>query len=591
MGLGLGFEIKKVFEQIYSIGRVKNFVGFLEPTFFCYNTVMKTLPKFIILFSIILPASSLAAGLDYASIYKLANEKIIIQNGALETKTYSLCQVANLSCQNIGSNELVATPTDDLEQKSILANLKTTYSEIWNSSRIQFSTTNRYLVYYISSKVNKDQYRRHIVIDLKNTETPKRSEIKNQIKNWDLLTEENRLFSFSPDESFFIYVDDRGGYPTLYQANLPQTGKTLVSKKLFARNYSIGDFLVWDKNTLYFYANRDGTNTWTLYRYKLDTGDLKKIAGDISYGEKIYRSDDYLLFTHLVKNRKLVSRYDPTDGSIKNFVTASIANPFPNLVRKETTLAGRQASIVRTTKTPGKPLIIWLHGGPYRQIAPVGTYHAYQSYAVYDWMLDQLAEGGAIVAKVDYVGSYGYGRQFADSIVGQVGQKDVADVLAVTKELKALYNPSSIYLIGNSYGGYLALRTLVEKPADYKGVVSINGVTDWTKLLEHYQNSIFNTYFKGLRADDNDSLFQQANITTRLDRVTNQKILLVQNSADKTIPPVQASWLAGILEARHKPFDYVTYAGEDHVFAQSKNLVNLCQKINDLVKTKAKCEW
>src|SRR3989339_520111 len=138
LGLGLGFEIKKVFEQIYSIGRVKNFVGFLEPTFFCYNTVMKTLPKFIILFSIILPASSLAAGLDYASIYKLANEKIIIQNGALETKTYSLCQVANLSCQNIGSNELVATPTDDLEQKSILANLKTTYSEIWNSSRIQF---------------------------------------------------------------------------------------------------------------------------------------------------------------------------------------------------------------------------------------------------------------------------------------------------------------------------------------------------------------------------------------------------------------------------------------------------------------------
>ena len=557
---------------------------------------MKTLSKFIILFSIILPVSGLAAGLDYASIYKLTGDKIIIQSGALETKNYSLCQTGTLICQNIGTqtpdfkNLGFITP-DSTDQDSLLANLKSRYHEIYNASRIQFSPSNRYLVYYISSKVNGDQTRRHVLFDLKNPDQPKWSEIKGQAKNWDLLTEENRLFSFSPDESFLIYSDDRGGYPTLYRANLPQVGKSLIGKKLFARNYSIGDFLVWDKNTLYFYANRDGTNTWTLYRYKLDTGDLKKIAGDISYGEKIYRSDDYLLFTHLVKNRKLVSRYDPTDGSIKNFVTASIANPFPNLVRKETTLAGRQASIVRTTKTPGKPLIIWLHGGPYRQIAPVGTYHAYQSYAVYDWMLDQLAEGGAIVAKVDYVGSYGYGRQFADSIVGQVGQKDVADVLAVTKELKALYNPSSIYLIGNSYGGYLALRTLVEKPADYKGVVSINGVTDWTKLLEHYQNSIFNTYFKGLRADDNDSLFQQANITTRLDRVTNQKILLVQNSADKTIPPVQASWLAGILEARHKSFDYVTYAGEDHVFAQSKNLVNLCQKINDLVKTKARCEW
>ena len=551
---------------------------------------------FVIASLILTPFFVNGTGLDYASIYKLTNDKIIIQSGALETKNYSLCQTANLSCQDIGTQtpdlkNLGMASIDAAQQDSLLANLKSRYHEIYNASRIQFSPSNRYLVYYISSKVNGDQTRRHVLFDLKNPDQPKWSEIKGPAKNWDLLTEENRLFSFSPDESFFIYVDDRGGYPTLYQAKLPQTSKTLVSKKLFARNYSIGDFLVWNENTLYFYANREQANTWTLYRYKLDTGDLKKIASDISYGEKIYRASDYLLFTRLIKNRKLVSRYDPADGSVKDFVTSSIANSFPNLVRKETTLAGREVSIVRTTKTPGKPLIIWLHGGPYRQIAPASTYHSYQSYAVYDWLLDQMADGGAIVAKVDYIGSYGYGRSFADSIVGQVGQKDVKDILAVTAELKALYQPSAIYLVGNSYGGYLSLRTLVEKPADYKGVVSINGVTDWTKLLEHYQNSIFNTYFEGLRADDNDPLFQQANITTKLDRVTTQKILLIQNLADKTIPPVQASWLAGILDTRHKPFDYVTYAGEDHVFAQSKNLVNLCQKINDLVKTKAKCEW
>lgn len=536
------------------------------------------------------------AGLDYASIYKLGNEKIIIQSGALENKNYSLCQVSTVTCENIGTQtpdikSLGFVTPDSPEQTSLLTNLRKTYREIWDASRLQFSTSNRYFVYYISSKVNKDQYRHHVIIDLKNPETPKKSELKNKVANWDLLTEENRLFSFSPDESFLIYVDDRGGHPTLYRANLPQAGKTLISKKLFARNYSIGDFLVWDTNTLYFYANREKANTWTLYRYRLDSGDLKKIADDISYGEKIYRSGDYLLFTRLLKNRKLVNRYSPDEGTVRDFITPSTANPLPDLIRKETTLAGRGSSIVRTTKTPGKPLIIWLHGGPYRQIAPANTYHAYQSYAVYDWMLDQMAAGGAIVAKVDYVGSYGYGRQFADSIVGQVGKKDVKDVLAITEELKSLYKPSAIYLIGNSYGGYLALRTLAEKPTNYKGVASINGVTDWTQLLEHYQNSIFNTYFEGLRADDNDPLFQQANITTKLDRVTNQKILLVQNSADTTIPPDQANWLAEILAMRHKTYDYVTYAGEDHVFAQSKNLVNLCQKISELVKIQAKCEW
>ncbi|MFA6415954.1 MAG: prolyl oligopeptidase family serine peptidase [Candidatus Paceibacterota bacterium] len=557
---------------------------------------MKTSFKVFLLLFFALPVTTSAAGLDYASIYKLTGDKLVIQSGALENKNYYLCQTSNLVCQNLGSQtpdlkSLDLIPAESTEQNSLLIDLKNTYKEIRNSSRQQFSPTNRYFVYYISTKVNNDQYRHHVIVDLKNPTSPKRTEIKGQAKNWDLLTEENRLFSFSPDESFFIYADDRGGYPTLYKADLPQAGKTLVSKKLFARNYSVGDFLIWDKNTLYFYANRESATTWTLYRYRLDNGELKKIADNISYGEKIYRSGDYLLFTQLTKNRKTVNRYDPTDGTIQTFKTLSIASPFPNLVRKETTLAGREATIVRTNKNPGKPLIIWLHGGPYRQIAPASTYHSYQSYAVYDWLLDQMAEGGAIVAKVDYVGSYGYGRKFADSIVGQVGKKDVTDILAVTAELKTLYKPSAIYLVGNSYGGYLALRTLAEKPSNYAGIASINGVTDWTKLLEYYQNSIFNTYFEGLRADDNDPLFLQANIVTKLDRVTTQKILLVQNSADKTIPPIQAKWLAGILTTRHKPFDYVTYEGEDHVFAQSKNLTDLCQKIGSLIKIKASCQW
>lgn len=555
-----------------------------------------TLKITILLLSLWWPTLSIAAGFSYDSLYKIADDKLIIQSGALENKNYYLCSNTQVTCQNLGQEtpnltKLGLNSTENDDQQASLAKLKKKYKEIYNASRIEFSPTGRYLVYYISSKVNSDKIRHHVLIDLKNSSQPQRSETKSTVKNWDLLTEENRLFSFSPDESFFIYSDDHNGFPTLYQAKLPQTRKTLISKKLFTRNYSVGDFLLWDKNTLYFYANREKNIVWNLYRYRLDTGALQKIASDVSYGEKIYRSGDFLLFTRLVENRKIVSRYDPISNTSRDFSTQSIANNFSNLVRKETTLAGLQSVIVRTEKTPGKPLIIWLHGGPYRQIANTATYHPYQSYAVYDWLLDQMASNGAIVAKVDYVGSYGYGRKFADGIVGQVGKKDVTNITAITSELKTMYKPSAIYLVGNSYGGYLALRVLAEKPANYAGAISINGVTNWTKLLDHYQNSIFNTYFKGLRADDNDPLFLQSGIADKLDRVTNQKIMLVQNLADKTIPPVQASWLANILATRHKIYDYVTYEGEDHVFAQSKNIADLCQKIANFIKISSDCRW
>ncbi|KKT08494.1 MAG: hypothetical protein UV88_C0021G0005 [Parcubacteria group bacterium GW2011_GWA1_43_21] len=550
---------------------------------------MKAFLKITVFLLLILPLSVSALGFDYATMSFGTCGDLRIQSGALENKTtYYHCDPKTLTCDQEQAKECGLT---DPTQDNLLKTLRSKYKEIWNASRIQFSPDNNYLVYYISSKVNKDKIRHHVLFDLRDISQPRWSEITSKVPNWDLLTEENRLFAFAPDESFVIYLDDRDGYSTLYQTQLPQTGKKLIAKKLISRNYSIGDFLVWDKNTIYFYTNREQALTWSLYRFNLTTRDLKKITDNISYGEKLQRVDDYLLFTRLAGNRKLVSRYDPTTGAVANFQIPSLAKTFPQLVRKNATIAKRQVSVVRTEKKIGQPLIIWLHGGPYRQVAGAGNYHAYQSYATYDWLLDELAQTGAIVAKVDYVGSYGYGRQFADTIVGQVGKKDVADILALTTELKTMYQPSAIYLIGNSYGGYLSLRTLVEKPTNYTGAISINGVTHWSKLLDYYQNSIFNTYFHGLRGDDNDPLFQETGITERLDRVTKQKILIVQNDSDKTIPPSQATWLVDILDRRQKPYEFVTYADEDHTFAQSKNLINLCQKIASFTNIASQCQW
>jgi hypothetical protein len=75
------------------------------------------------------------------------------------------------------------------------------------------------------------------LLDLK-TDPPKKYTLSSKTAYWDLLTEELRLFDFSPNEKRLIYLDDKDNYPTLYMVNLdPLSKKPLlrknVSKKIF----------------------------------------------------------------------------------------------------------------------------------------------------------------------------------------------------------------------------------------------------------------------------------------------------------------------------------------------------------------------
>ncbi|OJI08192.1 MAG: hypothetical protein COX02_02055 [Candidatus Vogelbacteria bacterium CG22_combo_CG10-13_8_21_14_all_37_9] len=559
----------------------------------------KTTIQFILSLSLIsLPLISLASGFDYARILENDEQKVLIQTGALEIKNYWLCQTANLSCQNLGTTtitpETLGFKKQKLSDNPLFINLRNSYPEIWNASRLIFSPDQNYLAYYLSSKITTEKKRQHVLLDLKNPDQPKRFSQTSIVPNWDLLTEENRVLAFAPSNNFLIYLDDREGFPTLFKVKLPITsGFKLIATQLITKDYSVADFLIWDDDTIYFIANRESPLDWNLYRYQLNTGELKKIAPNISSGDYLTRSGDYLLFAELQNNRQIIRRYDPQANKITNFNLNQTSRSEIKLLRQPLKIAGQNAVIWRTTTSPktGRPLVIWLHGGPYRQIAL--NYSPLASYAPYDWLLEELAGSGAVVAKIDYPGSYGYGRHYAGTIIKQVGKIDVDKVLTAVAELKQNYQPSEIYLIGNSYGGYLALRTLGAKPDIFTGVISIAGVTDWEGLLKHYQNSIFNTYFNGLPNSKNQLLFDRASLDVRLAKITTQKVILFAGDADKTIPVNQSIWLSELLTKQNKNIKLTILPGSDHVLSQSQDLVTICQQVLDFINQskQTSCQW
>lgn len=358
----------------------------------------------------------------------------------------------------------------------------------------------------------------------------------------------------------------------------------MIGKKIISKEYSVNDFIFWNNDTIYFVANRENPYIWSLYKYNLTTKDLKKIADNISYNQTMRKIGDNLLFLQIVNNSTIPVLYNPETNEQKQFPSLT-ANPVSQAVTTKPISFGNLTGVIvkpnNFSLAKRYPLIIWLHGGPYRQAAL--TYHSYMSYAVYDWMLNEVASRGAIVLKLDYRGSYGHGRKFAESISHNVGKGDVEDVVKARTFMVGQYKITKTYLTGNSYGGYLSLRAIVEKPTLFAGSMSINGVTDWQMLLDKLQTSIFNVQFGGLLDEKNSNDFYQSTIVDRIKNLKNQRIVLAQASSDKTVDPNQADWLYKKLSDQKKNVTVIKYPGEDHIFKQKKSMINLCQNLFSLV--------
>ena len=96
------------------------------------------------------------------------------------------------------------------------------------------------------------------------------------------------------------------------------------------------------------------------------------------------------------------------------------------------------------------PLVQLLHGGPHTMVRDAFSYR---------WNAHVFASPGYFVAWVNRHGSTGFGEKFAKSILGEWGEKPLADVLQGTDYLLGKFpsiDRDRLAAAGASYGGYLA---------------------------------------------------------------------------------------------------------------------------------------
>lgn len=524
-----------------------------------------------------------ALDVEYGTVLSTDRNNVLIQYNGVGKKINYICSIANTKCEKTKKYTL------GTEKSSIVSkDLKNELLEK-KAHHVTMSPSSDFLAYYIPSDNNKNIS----TFVVKNIKDKKDYELVESRSYWDLVTNLSKIFEFSPDNKSLMYLDDNDGYMSLYSVDIDKlSGNTMLGVKIKTSAYTINDFIFYDTDTI-FYTGNDKNNPyqWSLYQLNLKTGEDKIIEKDVSYVDRLRKVGSSIIYNTLQNIGYGPKIYNAKNKKMSYFKIPNI-NTRKSIANEEVVKIGETNGVLMPPKinksSKSYPLIIWLHGGPVRQTSV--NYHPYHSYGVYDSILKLLQKNNVIVLKLDYRGSIGFGRAYSESIKGSVGKGDVLDVINAVDYVKNRYKVNNVYLIGNSYGGYLSLKTLAEHPEVFTGVVSINGVTDWESLVVKMQNSIFNAEFDGLPDLNNRALYDQASIQNKISNIGNQKIEIIAGVADRTIPYWQATDLYDKLKKAGKNVNLISYKGEDHVYKQKKTIKNLCNELFNFIGLKADLE-
>jgi dipeptidyl aminopeptidase/acylaminoacyl peptidase len=221
-----------------------------------------------------------------------------------------------------------------------------------------------------------------------------------------------------------------------------------------------------------------------------------------------------------------------------------------------------------------KPAIVYLHGGPPREMLLGWHYSAYYSNA---YASNQyLASLGFVVLAVNYRLGIGYGYEFNHPPhAGAAGAAEYLDVRAAGMWLRrqSFVDTAKIGIYGGSYGGFLTALALGKDSRLFAAGVDFHGVHDW-----FVQSSLI-TAFKDRyeKAPDYDLALKTAWLSSPDAWVGTWKspVLIIQGDDDRNVRVSHSIDLVNRLEKKGVPFESMMIVDDTHEWMKWSNAVKV----------------
>ena len=210
------------------------------------------------------------------------------------------------------------------------------------------------------------------------------------------------------------------------------------------------------------------------------------------------------------------------------------------------------------------PLLCVIHGGPTgidRPVLPDARYYP----------VDAWVNRGALVLKVNYRGSAGYGERFRALNYRNLGVGDAWDVLSGVDALiaKGWVDPTRVASMGWSQGGYIS-AFLTTSTTRFAAISVGAGISDWRTYYYNTDITPFTINYLGGDPVADPAIYAK---TSPVDYVRGAKTptLIQHGELDRRVPIANAYQLRQALDDRGVPVEMIVYKGFGHGITKPKS--------------------
>jgi pimeloyl-ACP methyl ester carboxylesterase len=291
-----------------------------------------------------------------------------------------------------------------------------------------------------------------------------------------------------------------------------------------------------------------------LYRYELATGGLTPIPSEPGYvWTARVRPDGRVWYVHEQGSRQRLVLDDggtdllPLPGagpSGRSYESWHFENPHGQRVH---------GFFVTPDDSGGPfPVLMFVHGGP-----------TWLDFDRWQPEVQAYVDAGFLVGLVNYRGSIGYGREWRDTLIGNIGGPELEDVNAGLDDLvrRGLADPERAVVGGHSWGGYVTLLELGKHPDRWLcGVAGVpvgdyeSGYEQLSPLLQAYDRALLG----GHTPSELPELMRDRNAINFADDVRAPVMFLIGRN-DSRCPYEQAMRYVDKVAAREHPHEVYVF--------------------------------
>ncbi len=222
------------------------------------------------------------------------------------------------------------------------------------------------------------------------------------------------------------------------------------------------------------------------------------------------------------------------------------------------------------TKTNSSPAIVYVHGGP-----------TAQSVNSFSPGIQYLVNQGYVVIAPNYRGSTGFGKEFQDLNLFDMGGGDLKDVIHATKFLETIgyVDPKKVVIMGGSYGGYMTMMGVTKAASLWAAGVAIVPFVNWFTEVQH-EDPLLQQYDLATMGEPgkNKALWEDRSPINFIENI-RVPLLLLAGGHDPRCPREESDQVAEAVKKKGGVVEYHVYDHEGHGFSRLENQIDSFKRI------------